>query len=66
MRSIRPALIVHYHEISLKRGNRPLFLRHLLRNLDRATRDLGPLSVHQLPGRILLQTGTVLNWLGRP
>jgi thiamine biosynthesis protein ThiI len=50
----RSSLIVHYHEISLKRGNRPLFLRHLLRNLERATRDLGPLSVHQRPGRIVL------------
>jgi thiamine biosynthesis protein ThiI len=50
----RPVLIVHYHEISLKRGNRPLFLRHLVRNLERATGDLGPVRVHQLPGRILL------------
>jgi tRNA uracil 4-sulfurtransferase len=50
----RESLIVHYHEISLKRGNRPLFLRHLLRNLERATRDLGPVSVHQRPGRIVL------------
>jgi tRNA uracil 4-sulfurtransferase len=51
---LRPALIVHYHEISLKRGNRPLFLRHLLQNLERATRDLRPVSAHQRPGRILL------------
>ena len=54
MARLRKSLIVHYHEISLKRGNRPLFLRHLLRNLERATRDLGPVSVHQRPGRILL------------
>jgi thiamine biosynthesis protein ThiI len=51
---MRSVLIVHYHEISLKRGNRPLFLRHLLQNLERATRDLGPVSVHQRPGRIVL------------
>ena len=51
---MRPCLLVHYHEISLKRGNRPLFLRHLLRNLERATSDLGPLEVVQLPGRIML------------
>ncbi len=50
----RPAVLVHYHEISLKRGNRPLFLRHLRRNLLEATRDLGPLRLHQLPGRVLL------------
>jgi len=52
---MRSVLIVHYHEISLKRGNRPLFLRHLVRNLERATRDLGPVRVRQLPGRILVE-----------
>jgi len=46
--------LVHYHEISLKRGNRPLFLRHLQQNLARATSDLGPVRVVQLPGRIVL------------
>jgi len=51
---LRPAVIVHYHEISLKRGNRPLFLRHLARNLERAIADLGPAPLRQLSGRILL------------
>lgn len=51
---LRPAVIVHYHEISLKRGNRPIFLRHLARNLERAIADLGPVPLHQLSGRILL------------
>jgi thiamine biosynthesis protein ThiI len=50
----RPCIVVHYHEISLKRGNRPLFLRHLTRNLARAAADLGPLTVRQRSGRILL------------
>ena len=54
MARLRPAAIVHYHEISLKRGNRPLFLRHLARNLGRAIGDLGPARVRQLPGRILV------------
>lgn len=54
MTRLRPAVVVHYHEISLKRGNRPLFLRHLGRNLARATEDLGPVAVRQLPGRIML------------
>jgi thiamine biosynthesis protein ThiI len=54
MRRFRPAVVVHYHEISLKRGNRPLFLRHLSRNLARATSDLPPVRIRQLPGRILL------------
>ena len=51
---LRPVLVVHYHEISLKRGNRPLFLRHLRRNLEAALADLGPAPVQQRPGRIVV------------
>jgi thiamine biosynthesis protein ThiI len=51
---LRPAVIVHYHELSLKRGNRPLFLRQLQRNLRDATADLGRVSLRQLSGRIVL------------
>ena len=54
MTRLRPVVVVHYHEISLKRGNRPLFLRHLARNLRNATADLGPLVLRQRPGRIVL------------
>jgi thiamine biosynthesis protein ThiI len=49
-----PAAVLHYHEISLKRGNRPLFLRHLQQNVLRAISDLGPVRLVQLPGRIML------------
>ncbi len=48
-------VVVHYHEISLKRGNRPLFLRRLQDNLLRAVGDLGSARVEQLPGRIVLR-----------
>ena len=51
---LRPVLVVHYHEISLKRGNRPLFLRHLRRNLETALADVGPAPVEQLSGRIVI------------
>jgi len=50
-------VLVHYHEIALKRGNRPLFLRQLARNLTRASRDLGPVKVDQLTGRLVLECG---------
>jgi len=50
----RPVGLVHYHELGLKRGNRPLFLCHLGRNLRRATSDLGPLTLRQVSGRVLL------------
>ena len=55
MARLRPVMLVHYHELGLKRGNRPLFLRHLARNLRRATSDLGPASLRQVSGRILLE-----------
>ncbi len=51
---LRPVLVVHYHEISLKRGNRPLFLRHLRRNVERTLADTGPAAIEQLSGRILV------------
>jgi thiamine biosynthesis protein ThiI len=47
-------VVVHYHEISLKRGNRPRFLRDLARNLERAVADLGAVRAERLPGRIVL------------
>src|SRR5262249_47360908 len=55
MARLRPVMLVHYHELGLKRGNRPLFLRHLARNLRRATGDLGPANLRQVSGRILLE-----------
>ena len=67
----QPCAIVHYHEISLKGGNRPVFLRYLQQNLLRATSDLGPVRVVQLPGRIMLDLAchpdpdTVRDRLGR-
>ena len=48
-------ILVHYHEIALKRGNRPLFLRRLAQNLVRATSDLGPVKVDQLTGRLVME-----------
>jgi tRNA uracil 4-sulfurtransferase len=50
----RPAAIVHYAEISLKGGNRPLFLRQLRQNVERATADLGLPPVRRLPGRLVV------------
>jgi hypothetical protein len=53
--ALRPCLLVHYHEISLKGGNHPLFLRHPARNLERATSNLPHVSLVRLPGRIMLE-----------
>jgi thiamine biosynthesis protein ThiI len=50
-----PVVVVHYHEISLKGGNRPLFIRRLADNLRKATAGSGVRSVRRLPGRIVLE-----------
>src|SRR4029453_18843659 len=55
MARLRPVLLVHYHELGLKRGNRPLFLPRPARNVRRATSDLGPASLRQVSGRLLLE-----------
>ena len=55
MAKLRSLVLVHYHELGLKRGNRPLFLRHLARNLRRATSDVGPVTLRQVSGRVLLE-----------
>jgi thiamine biosynthesis protein ThiI len=49
-----PLAVVHYAEISLKRGNRPLFIRQLRQNIERATADLAVTSVRRLSGRLIL------------
>lgn len=54
MTRLRPALVVHYHEIGLKGRNRPLFLRQLARNVERAVRASGPARVRLLSGRLLV------------
>jgi tRNA uracil 4-sulfurtransferase len=51
---LRPCIVIHFHEISLKGGNRPLFIRRLAGNLARATADLPPVRIVRRPGRLLL------------
>lgn len=48
------AVLIHYHEISLKGRNRPLFMERLVENLKTATMGLGVKRVLSLPGRLLL------------
>ncbi len=49
----RAGLLVHYHEIALKGGNRRFFERQLQRNLARATLHLGTARVERLTGRLM-------------
>ncbi len=51
-------LVVRYHEIALKGGNRQRFVARLVSNLRAATAGLGVTRAQSLPGRVIL-------WLAR-
>ena len=47
-------MLIRYHEIALKKGNRQYFTELLKRNLLAAVKDLGPKEVRSLSARLLL------------
>ena len=55
-------VVVRLGEITLKKRNRPLFIRQLGRNIRRATRGLGIRDVEWGPNRILIRPGPKLDW----
>ena len=55
-------VLVRYHEIALKGGNRPFFLDKLSRNLARATSDIPGSGVRRLAGRISLEVPDDVPW----
>lgn len=48
-------VVVRYHEIALKGGNRQRFVQRLIDNLRAATTGLGVRSADSLPGRVVLR-----------
>jgi len=48
------AILIHYDEIALKKGNRPYFVRRLVENIRQAIQPIGLHDVRVLPGRILV------------
>ena len=48
------SVLVRYHEIALKKGNRTYFTELLKRNLLAAVKDLGAKEIRSLPARLLL------------
>ena len=56
------SVIVHYHEIALKGGNRPWFISRLVRNLRAVTGDLGVVQVRPLMGRIEVELAPDVDW----
>ena len=45
-------IVVHYHEVALKRGNRSMFVNHLVDNIGATLRGTGVRKVRPLYGRI--------------
>jgi thiamine biosynthesis protein ThiI len=48
------SVLIRYHEIALKKGNRQYFTELLKRNLLAAVKDLGAKKIRSLPARLLL------------
>lgn len=48
------SVLVRYHEIALKKGNRAYFTELLKRNLLASVKDLGAKEIRSLPARLLL------------
>jgi len=48
------SVLIRYHEIALKKGNRRYFTELLKRNLLAAVKDFGPKEIRSLPARILV------------
>lgn len=52
--SMMDSVLIRYHEIALKKGNRPYFTELLKRNILASVKDLGPKEIRSLPARLLL------------
>src|SRR6187455_3330223 len=55
------SVLVRYHEIALKKGNRRYFVELLKRNLVASLKDLGVKEVRNLPARLLITFKTEFN-----
>lgn len=55
-------IIARYHEVALKRGNRPMFVRQLVNNIGRALRGTGVKRIKQAPGRIVVLLNKDADW----
>jgi thiamine biosynthesis protein ThiI len=55
-------VIVHYHEIALKKGNRPYYIERLAGNLRQATSDLAVRRVRKVSGRLVMELEEEAAW----
>ena len=52
---MQPVVVIHYHEIALKGGNRAQFEYQLMRNIRASLDAVIPTHVHRMSGRIVLR-----------
>jgi thiamine biosynthesis protein ThiI len=55
-------IVVHYHEIALKRGNRRAFVEQLMTNIGATLRGTGVKRVRSAPGRIVIHIKPDADW----
>ncbi|MEX1253130.1 MAG: tRNA uracil 4-sulfurtransferase ThiI [Dehalococcoidia bacterium] len=55
-------VVVRLGEVTLKKKNRPFFIKHLARNIRRATGGLDVRDVSWGPNRVLITPGPSLDW----
>ena len=55
-------IVVHYHEIALKRGNRAAFVARLAANIRRGLRGTGVQRVRSTPGRLVILLRSDADW----
>lgn len=56
------SVVIHYGELMLKGGNRPLFIRRLIVNIQKATQELGLGAVNTRGGCVLLHLKEGASW----
>ncbi|HVO26312.1 MAG TPA: tRNA uracil 4-sulfurtransferase ThiI [Candidatus Margulisiibacteriota bacterium] len=55
-------IVVHYHEVALKRGNRRAFVEQLMTNIGATLRGTGVKRVRSAPGRIVIHIKPDADW----
>jgi thiamine biosynthesis protein ThiI len=55
-------VVVHYHEVALKGGNRPMFVGQLIDNIGTMLRGTGVKRVRSAPGRIVVHLKPDADW----
>ena len=55
-------VVLRYHEVALKGGNRAMFVRELAHNVERLLEGTGVLSIRRSPGRLIVWLTDRADW----